>query len=560
MRTWLKLFITSFLLLTGTQLHAARLALVVGIDEYDHIEDLNKAGNDARAVSEALQNLSFAVTTLIDVDEQQFDIGFGQFVDQVRQGDEVVFFFAGHGIELDGRNWLLPSDVPNSAMASQVTLERRSISADRIITDLHRVGASVVIQILDACRDNPMNTEGRSVGGARGLTITAAPEGSFILMSAASGQIAFEGDDDDPNSIFTRVLIDFLAEPGLSLPELATQIRRDVQSEARRLGYEQRPAYLDEGAGDFSFLPVSNLESPQERNISCAAARADWSYIDGTDDRILLEEFLRVHRDCMLYTRLAERQLGSLEEPELQNFDDWDALAEVTDPRLRQNVLLARNGDPDSMGYIGLAFLTGDGVDLNYELALYWNLAAAEAGAPMAMTSLGTMYLGGLGVEQSDTEALRWFQAGAEAGDAMAMNSLGHMYQQGIGVEQNYSEAVRWYAAGVEAGHTDSVFRLGLLHAMGLGVEQDFATAFILIASAATRRHADAMYQLSYMFAQGQGTPQNFSEARLWFRRAYQAGSQAAALDLNRGGGSLSGVAWLHATPSSLRPLMRPDR
>lgn len=325
-----RLVIATFLCFIAAQGCAERLAFVVGIDRYDHLEDLNKARNDATALAAALEELAFDVTIVLDASERQLNRELASFLDRIEAGDEVVFFFAGHGIELDGRNYLLPSDVPD--VASERVIRTASLDADELLQDIQDAGALAAVMILDACRDNPLTSDGRSFGGARGLTISAAPEGSFILMSAASGQIAYEGEDDDPNSIFTRVLLEIIQEPGLSLPELATRVRRDVQVAARRLGYDQRPAYVDEGARDFVFAAVdAGVEPPSQQPESpseCELARQDWYIIGDAYDAAILDAFLSAHGDCDLYAAIANRarlDLNGSEEYQLARIAELEA-------------------------------------------------------------------------------------------------------------------------------------------------------------------------------------------------------------------------------------------
>lgn len=292
-----------------------RHALVVGIDEYHNIDDLHKATNDARAVSGVLDEIGFEVTTLLDADERRFNRQLADFTAAIDPGDEVVFYFAGHGIEIEGQNYLLPSDAPDSP--SERVILSDSINADEVLRDVQRAGASIAVMILDACRDNPYGGSGRSVGGARGLNIIAAPEGSFVLMSAASGAVAFEGDDDDPNSIFTRALLPLLQEPGLALPDLARQLRRDVQDLASQLGHRQRPAYYDEVAGEFFFRAAITQPPPRPQQAiapqnPCEAARQDWSILGESPSARHLEIFLQTHPDCQLLRAMAEDRLAAL--------------------------------------------------------------------------------------------------------------------------------------------------------------------------------------------------------------------------------------------------------
>ncbi|MEP4037824.1 caspase family protein [Pseudophaeobacter sp.] len=237
---------------TGPQIQ--RRALVIGVDGYENLESLQKARNDALAVSNALVDLGFDVLTLYDASRRDINSAVSTMAGQIEPGDEVLFYFAGHGIEVDGRNYLLPSDVPVVNYGDESFLTGESIPAGRILDTFQRRGARTTVMVLDACRNNPFAQDGkRAVGGARGLVRMDPPEGAFILYSAGAGQTALDrlsDDDENPNSVFTRALLPRLQEPGMSLHDLAKQVRRDVQKLASTVNHEQFPAYYDQMSGD----------------------------------------------------------------------------------------------------------------------------------------------------------------------------------------------------------------------------------------------------------------------------------------------------------------------
>lgn len=231
-----------------------RRALVIGVDGYENLESLQKARNDASAVSNALVDLGFDVLTLYDASRREINSAVSTLAGQIEPGDEVLFYFAGHGIEVDGRNYLLPSDVPVVNYGDESFLTGESIPAGRILETFQRRGARTTVMVLDACRNNPFSQDGkRSVGGARGLVRMEPPEGAFILYSAGAGQTALDrlsDDDNNPNSVFTRALLPRLQEKGMSLHDLAKQVRRDVQHLAATVNHEQFPAYYDQMSGE----------------------------------------------------------------------------------------------------------------------------------------------------------------------------------------------------------------------------------------------------------------------------------------------------------------------
>lgn len=231
-----------------------RRALVIGVDGYQNLASLQKARNDAAAVSNALVDLGFDVLTLYDASRREINSAVSTLAGQIEPGDEVLFYFAGHGIEVDGRNYLLPSDVPVVNYGDESFLTGESIPAGRILDTFQRKGARTTVMVLDACRNNPFAQDGkRAVGGSRGLVRMEPPEGAFILYSAGAGQTALDrlsDDDENPNSVFTRALLPRLQEQGMSLHDLAKQVRRDVQQLASTVNHEQFPAYYDQMSGD----------------------------------------------------------------------------------------------------------------------------------------------------------------------------------------------------------------------------------------------------------------------------------------------------------------------
>lgn len=237
---------------------AERLALVIGNDIYKNLpesQQLRKARNDARAVATTLEGLGFKVTLGLDVTRFGLNQKLDAFANQIEPGDTATVFFAGHGVRIAGRNYLLPADVPDMSQGSQNLLASESIAVDKITDRLKGRGARIAMLILDACRDNPFkNVKGRSIGGTRGLARVEPPEGTVVLFSAGAGQQALDrlsDDDENPNSVFTRTLIPLLKQDGLEVGRMARILRQKVRKLARTINYTQTPAVYNELTGDF---------------------------------------------------------------------------------------------------------------------------------------------------------------------------------------------------------------------------------------------------------------------------------------------------------------------
>src|SRR5262249_11276831 len=153
----------------------------------------------------------------------------------------VAVFFSGHGIEIEGGNYLIPRDVPAVGTGEARRLKNDSLSFDEMRRDLAAQGPRLSLFILDACRDNPFtDTRGRSIGGAKGLVPVQAEQGSFIMFAAGVRESALDRldeNDRDPNSVYTRKLLPLLKQPGLALPAVAQRVRREVSVLANTVGH-----------------------------------------------------------------------------------------------------------------------------------------------------------------------------------------------------------------------------------------------------------------------------------------------------------------------------------
>lgn len=324
----------------------SRHALVVGIDTYTSVPTLEKARNDAVSVHEALSKAGFNSDLVVDADQLQLLRALSDFSSRVRPGDEVIFYFAGHGVEIEGRNYLLPSDIPEALPGGEFLVTSRALALDNVLDILRSRGARVSMLIIDACRDNPFPRHGtRSLGATRGLgRVEAAPEGTFILFSAGNGQTALDrlsDTDPNPNSVFTRILLPRLTEPGLPVHEMSRLVRTEVRQLARTIRHDQFPAVYDQFDGSFELVasrpepsPPVVAEAPSVPvQDPCLAIMPIWSILEGSDDIEALRTFSDTYREsCGVLAVLARNranmlasqvstevaQVDSLDQPEVE--------------------------------------------------------------------------------------------------------------------------------------------------------------------------------------------------------------------------------------------------
>jgi hypothetical protein len=289
---WLGLLLLTVALVPGSAL-AARYALVIGINDYVNVPRLEKAIGDAEAMTARLRSLGFTVTPVLNPDRRTLNQAIATFSRQVKPGDDVLVHFSGHGVELEGNNLLLPADVPLPDSSDKDFLIGEAISLTDLMQRISDTHAAVKVFVIDACRDNPFATRGRSIGTNRGLSVTEAMEGAFVFYSAGRGQTALDSlGDNDPSttSVYTRVLINALGQPGLSLTDIAKSVRKQVATLADGVNHEQQPAYYDELNDDGFFFSAgaraggqAAQPEPTVRPPASDTTREEFVFAQGVD-------------------------------------------------------------------------------------------------------------------------------------------------------------------------------------------------------------------------------------------------------------------------------------
>jgi uncharacterized caspase-like protein len=216
----MRLFACFFLLFIFTlPAHAARYALVIGNGDYPGKNYLgNNPGNDARAIGAALQSVGFKVTRIFDIrNKTQFKRKINAFAKQLGANDEVVFYYSGHGIQVKGKNYLLPI---RAEMVAAGQVEEETLSVDYVLGGLTRAGKGVVI--IDACRDNPFKSIFKG-DAPDGLKPQSAPANFLVAFAADENQRAFTGKGSE-NSPYVEALKDQITQPGLSVFKVFTKV------------------------------------------------------------------------------------------------------------------------------------------------------------------------------------------------------------------------------------------------------------------------------------------------------------------------------------------------
>ena len=254
-----------------------RVALVVGNDAYEDVP-LANAVNDARAMTEALRRYRFEVIPLINADRGEMVRAIRQFGVALEGADVGLFYYAGHGVEVEGLNYLVPVGA-DAAAADEVPQE--CVAVNRLLGKMEAAANDVNVIILDACRNNPYAGRYRSARGG-GLASVNPPDGSFVAFATAPGQVAEDGTGG--NGLFTASILRHLGTPGQDVAALFTQVARDVSeaTEKRQLPWRNSsltaPFYFvppADGGPQIAMGYARTPPRPEDRRARPPAARTD---------------------------------------------------------------------------------------------------------------------------------------------------------------------------------------------------------------------------------------------------------------------------------------------
>lgn len=235
-----------------------RLALVMGNADYS-FAPLRNPLNDARAMADSLEALGFEVMRVENAELGTMLNAMRRFTLKARENDVRLFYYAGHGVQVGGRNYLIPV---GTEIRSDDEIARKSADMSAIVEQLGRLTEGLNILILDACRNNPFKdaafrtSDGRLIrfrGSTQsGLAPIDAPQGTLVAFSTAPGAIAMDG-QNYRNSLYTKHLLAHIDTPGLPIEQLFKRVRIAVAQETRRL---QIPWESSSLMGDFCFRPA----------------------------------------------------------------------------------------------------------------------------------------------------------------------------------------------------------------------------------------------------------------------------------------------------------------
>jgi uncharacterized caspase-like protein len=279
---------------------APRLALVIGNASYARLGALANPGRDAQLMAERLRQTGFEVTAVLDRDLKSLSQDVEDFAEQVKaRGPSTValLYYAGHGVESDGANYLVPV---NADIKRRADIVQQSLSVKRVADRLSGAGNALNILIVDACRDNPF-PPGVAGSATLGLVPMGAVYGVFIASATGSGKAAFDGDDG--HSPYTKALADAVIVPGERLEDLFKSVRRQVRLST---GEQQIPWESTSLELDFFFVPPPPPPSQAAQLLAAAQETGNVALYD-----LLIDRFPASPEAAVARTASAELRKGA---------------------------------------------------------------------------------------------------------------------------------------------------------------------------------------------------------------------------------------------------------
>lgn len=434
-------FVVLALLLARPALSAERVALVIGISAYEAIPPLKNTVNDARAIARTLERIGFEVSQLTDPDRATIQKELDRFSFRAETADLALIYFAGHGVEVQGENFLIAAD---ARVASNQDIQNQSVSLKDFLNTVDRARKMRIV-ILDSCRDNPFGDSlapaGTTTGGqndtaargiGQGLAEPSPERGTLVAFAAKDGKVALDGAGE--NSPFALALMDKIDKPGLEISLMFRQVRDEV---LRLTNNMQEPHTY----GSLSGIPFFLAGGAPETSATDREQLA-WSALRPDDEAQFRQ--LAAEGDTRSLLGLAFMHLN----PNEDRFDPVEAarlLAQAADA-----------GSAEAQYELAIQYETGRGVPQDQTRALDLYRQSAGQDFPDAINDLGFFYYHGmLGLPRDPKRALEHFERAADLRHPQAMYNFAALIDDGLIEGKGPREAAQYLYQALRVGNAE---------------------------------------------------------------------------------------------------------
>ncbi len=489
-----------------------RIALVIGNGNYQELDILPNAINDARDVSDRLKQLGFDVATLYDGDIYDMLTTVDSFFTVAQSYQVALIYFAGHGIRYEGKDYLLSVNREGLGIKDECSLEYLIDESEK-----WKSNGKIMIFVIDACRNRK--------GFSDDDRVPSAKRGTAILQSTSSGEVAMDADAGSGNSPFATAFINGIGSSENNIVEEFEEISKEV---TRKTSYRQEPMISRNGVYNFHFCKGHNKPALQSDKVNTIQentpqSKTAPSQLNPTSTQSKLQTTSSSQTNKSSKNTYTTAQLEEFFQKGEEQYNKKNYTEAVKWYRIA-----AEQGHADAQTRLGICYLSNEGVKHSFTEAFKWLRLAAEQGNATAQSLIGQGYYIGLGITQSDTEAVKWLNKAAEQGEVNAQYYLGQCYYNGQGVTESYTEAVKWFRKAAEQGEKNAQYYLGKCYYFGLGVAKSYTEAVKWYRMTAEQGHTYAQLELGRCYANGYGVTQSDTEAIKWYRMAAENENSAA--------------------------------
>jgi uncharacterized caspase-like protein len=438
--------------------------------------------------------MNFQVILLENATTSQMFTAAREFGDSLHKGDVGLFFYAGHGIQIRGRNYLIPVDA-NIKREDEVSFN--SFDAGQLLEKMETAHSSVNIVILDACRNNPFARSFRS--SSQGLAQMDAPVGTYLSFATAPAKVASDGKNG--NGLYTQHLLKAMRTPGLKIEDVFKRVRVNVMSDSDG---QQIPWDNSSLTGDFYFIPPENALAPPAQTAMLTSTSKVTSGAQIKSPRVNVA---------------SSKASPATERPLKVNAED-QAKLKAQETRvlaaLYQKGMAAKN--------------QGNLIEATEAFE-----SAAKGGHTQAIYELGMLLkIGRKPIVQDLAGSQQLFLQAAQQGYSPAQYQVGQMYAQGIGTARDCEQATLWAGKAAQAGSTDAAVLFAELNMTDCNGTKDPEKAAQWFRVAAEKGLANAQYSLGLLYLTGEGVPKDVVQARKWLTASASNGNATAQFYLRK--------------------------
>lgn len=544
-----------------------RHALVIGNASYRHVDTLDNPLNDARAMAAVLRELGFEVDYHEDAGLAELQDATDGLTERVAEDEVALVYYAGHGVQVDGINYLLPVDI---RVRSPEELIERSLSFDRCIAATSAAAAGLGILILDACRDNPFDALRGALG--RGLaSVTDARGETFISYAAAAGAVAYDDASGSGNSPFTAALVSALEVPGHDIYDVFRIVRGRVReaTEGRQLPWlssslersfvfrfpMEELARLGIVVGGSSLPPAEAeapaVEAPETSEEPATLAETVTAAVatvgrppPSTASNVALDtlmwqaiRFSQTQQDFQTFLGLyPESEFAADARAMLENIR-YRGLPELPQPTLRRTIgipLQATDCDlvaaaPHDANRIAEGVINGL-VNTRLAIRACTEAVTADPENPRLQFQLARV----LDLRELWDEAEHYYIKAGEQRYPIAFSARADLYQKGIARPRDLDFAFELHDRAATLGDLSGELNVAKFYLEGWGVGQSVEAAIIFYERAAAKDFPAAWDSLGTLYSRDQYGIADPARAVGYYRRAAELGNNNAINSLAR--------------------------